>query len=129
MVDRVELDGFGAVLAKLASLPAAAQREVDEVIRGLVVDNAAKIRAGAPAAGRQAARAAQSVHAEGSAIVGGGPYFLGSVFGGQGRPTTQQFKLWRPESYWFMSTLADNFEETMRRFESVVDVIAREWDR
>lgn len=125
----VELDGFDVVLAKLASLPAVARREVEEVLGQVVADNAADVRRAAAGAGRQAKRAADSVHAEGTAIVGGGPFFLGSVFGGQGRPTTQQFRPYRPEGYWFWPTLQANFEETMRRFESVVDAIAREWDR
>lgn len=125
----VQLEGLDRVLAKLASLPAAAQREVDEVARQVAGVNALEIRNAAAQGSRQVRRASESVHAEGAAIVGGGPFFMGSMFGGQARPTTQQFLPFRAKGYWFWPTLKANFSETMDAFESVVDAIAREWAR
>lgn len=122
------VEGIEAILARLSSLPASAQREVDEVAREVAGVEVAQIRRAARSAGRQATRAAESVHAEGSAVVGGGPFFMGSVFGGQGRPTTRQFKPYRPEAYWFFPTLIENQDDVVERFAGVVDVIAREWD-
>lgn len=129
MAGIVEITGLDAVLARLDALPAAAQREVDEVVRLVAGVNALEIRNAAAGASRQAARASDSVTASGDAIVGGGPFFFGSMFGGQGRPTTQQFEPFRSAGYWFWPTLKGNFPQTLEAFESVVDAIAREWGR
>jgi hypothetical protein len=117
------------VLSRLDGLPVKAQREVDEVAKQVAGVNASEIR-NAGRVSRQAARASASVSASGDAITGGGPpYFFGSMFGGQGRPTTQQFKPFKSSGYWFWPTLKSSFPQTLEAFEAVVDAIAREWGR
>ena len=125
---RIRVEGAQGVLARLGRLPATAQREVEEVLAGVAGVNATKIRAAAGRAGRQAAKASASVSASGNTISGGGPFFMGSMFGGQGRPTTQQFKPYRGgDGYWFFTTLSEAYPETVDRFSAVIDAIAREW--
>lgn len=129
MADSAVVLNLGEVLARLDALPAKAQREVDEVARQVAGVNAVEIR-NAAGISRQASRAASTVSASGDAITGGGlPYFFGSMFGGQGRPTTQQFKPFRSKGYWFWPTLKGTFPETLAAFEAAVDAIAREWGR
>jgi hypothetical protein len=129
MAAGVKIANVDAVLARLDSLPAVAQREVDEVLTQVAQTNAALIRAEAGRAGRQAAAAARSVAASGKSISGGGPYFMGSVFGGQGRPTTQQFKPYvGGDGYWFFTSLSEGYPAAVAVFSQVVDAIAREWN-
>ena len=129
MVDVIYLEGDEAARAKLAALPARAQVGADRVAREVAAVEAGRIRAGAGVAGRQASRAAASVHAQGAAIAGGGPFFMGSVFGGQGRPSTMQFRAYKARSYWFFTTLRDDVSDTFERFAGVVEDLARDWGR
>lgn len=129
MAAGVTIKNVDAVLARLDRLPATARREVDEVLTDVAKTNAALIRREAGRAGRQAARASRSVAASGHSISGGGPFFLGSVFGGRGRPTTQQFKPYvGGDGYWFFTSLAGGYPAAVEKFSEVVDAIARDWE-
>ena len=118
---RIDVDGVDAILARLDRLPSRAEAELWQALEDVAGVNALRIRVDAARAGRQAQRAAGSVHAEGTAIVGGGPFFMGSVFGGQGRPTTRQFRPYRAEGYWFWPTLRAQLGEAMDRVEAALD--------
>lgn len=121
----------------LDRLPADIQNRIIPRLAEAAADNATEIRAAASRVSRLAALAGRSVTSgrTGSTpyILGGGPgrlpsgrgtfgdIFFGAEFGGQGRPTTQQFPPYRAEGYWFFPTLNANNEQLGAELADVLD--------
>lgn len=112
--------------AKLPRELAAANRAAAEMV-------AAKARRKASGQGSVAAKSGPSIKAAGeqrrSKITLGGPKFpfaLGAEFGGQGRPTTQQFKPFNGgEGYFLYPTIRDTRDEFIDVYGTLIDHLMR----
>lgn len=56
--------------------------------------------------------------------------FYGAEFGGQRRPTTQQFKPFRGQQGYFMyPTIRDDDDRMVDAFDTALEAVEREWGR
>ncbi len=138
------IDGLPGMLKRLSRLPKTAQAEIRQAAQAIADDEASRIRAAGEASSKQSSVVAQfiksrrdrvpAISAGGSRKTGlpsgatAGQVFFGAEFGGQGRPTTQQF---RPNTgttgYFFYPTLRADSERMIQRWLGVVNAIEREW--
>lgn len=98
-VDTGDLDGLVDDLGRLADdLDRELQRTSVDVSRQLAADARSKARSLGGVAGHSAPGVTDAETSDGGEVVLDGsryPTILGAEFGGQGRPTTQQFDPWR----------------------------------
>ncbi|MFT4295642.1 MAG: hypothetical protein QM582_09550 [Micropruina sp.] len=140
----VEVEGLRELLRVASRLPKTAQNELRQSAMLIATDEAASIRAAAAGSSPQSAAVVGSIRARRdrvpavaaggagrSGVSGGattGQLFFGAEFGGQGRPTTKQFRPHRGTSgYWFFPTLRRDQERMMKRWETALRAVEREW--
>jgi hypothetical protein len=123
----------------LNRLPAKVGEAIGPKLGEIAEDEARRIRAAAERTSRLAALAGRSVTAKRTGatatITGGGgdplpsgrgvyaDIFYGAEFGGQGRPTTQQFPPHRRSGYWFFPTISDDQDRITEELLDVLDEV------
>lgn len=146
MADAIEVDrqAWREIVRRLNRLPQTAKQEIREAARAIAEDEAARIRSAGGRDDEQSDAVASFVRARSDrlpAIVAGGrkkagvsggatvsQLFYGAEFGGQRRPTTQQFRPWRGrQGYWFWPTLRADQARMMERWLGALTAIEREW--
>jgi hypothetical protein len=140
------IEDLPGILKRLNALPKTAQAEIRTAAQAIADEEAERIRAAASGSGGQAAAIAPFIKARrdrvpaiaagGSAkakVAGGatrGEIFFGAEFGGQARPTTQQFRPHKGrEGYFFYPTLRADSERMVERWLGVVRAVEREWGK
>lgn len=137
--DIVEIDGLNALWTALISIPPATESAAQHGIDTWTSDEEARIKSAAAGVDAQARLAARSVRgAKGRISAGGGmrlgngtagDIFFGAEFGGGARPTTRQFRPYRPSGYWFFPTIESDQDTTlMEAAEDGLDAAADRWD-
>lgn len=129
----VRVEGLKDFQRELRKLDAALPRELRKANIEAAEVVAKPARARAESQGSTAAKVAPSIKAAGeqrrSKITLGGPRFpmaLGAEFGGQGRPTTQQFRPHRgTEGYFLYPTVRDTREPFIDAYEDALDRLMR----
>jgi hypothetical protein len=134
--DGVRVEGLDELRRALKSISASAPKELNAAskeVAGFVADDARSTAAGL---GGVAAKVAPSIRgsgtARGGAIALGGssyPMALGAEFGGQGRPTTQQFKPHKGRTGYFVyPAIRSNSERIEERYTDLLDDLMRKYD-
>lgn len=110
----VDLDDLDDLRHDLRTAAAGLQREIDEADHDVAELVAGEATSRAQALGGTAGHVAPSVGTEGPAVVLGGtayPMAAGAEFGGQGRPTTQQFQPYRSEGYFLYPAIRSSDQQ------------------
>lgn len=132
----VRIDGLPELQRALRAVGGGLDKQLREVGKDVAKMVTSEARSRASGLGSVAAKSAPSLRAStagggGGVILGGGahPYALGAEFGGQRRPTTQQFKPWRGSGegagYFLYPSIRDNAERIEKEWADGVDDLLR----
>jgi hypothetical protein len=132
-IQPVRVEGLAEFQRALKAMDDKLPRELSKANKAAAEMVATKARAKASAQGGVAAKAAPNIKAAAeqrrSKITIGGPkapYGLGAEFGGQGRPSTMQFKPHRGrEGYALYPTIRDTETEFMELYGKALDELTR----
>lgn len=123
-----DLDDFRLDLRRAeGDLPREIEKASGEVAE-LVAGDA---RSRAEGLGSTAGHVAPSISADGDAVSLGGsayPMAAGAEFGGQGRPTTQQFDPYTSEGYFLYPSIRENEDQADELYANAIDDLTRRHD-
>ena len=134
--DGVNVEGLAELRRALKAVSAAAPKELSAAGKEVAQFVAADAQGAASALGGVAAKVAPSIRAAaaaggGAIALGGAAYLMaaGAEFGGQGRPTTQQFKphLGRT-GYFVYPTIRRDADRIESEFGEKIDDLMRKYD-
>lgn len=141
MTGEIEIKGIPALNSTIAALPAVTERAAQRAIDDWTEQEASTVQSAASRVDRQARLAAHGVKASGGRLVAGGSgrlpngngtygdVFFGAEFGGGARPTTRQFRPYKPRGYWFFPTVEADQETTLLDAAAEgLDAAADRWD-
>jgi len=102
--DAIRVEGLTELNRALRTMGPEFQKELKQANMDVAQFVADDVQAAAFSIGGVAAKTAPSIAAKAGTAwagvsLGSAPYAAGAAFGGQGRPTTMQFKPWRREGY------------------------------
>lgn len=128
----VRVEGLRELDRALKELGPDTRAALKETSKDVAEREASRVRSAASGMGGVSAKAAPSISARASfqsaGLAFGGsayPFAAGAAFGGQGRPTTQQFPPWRQGGYWpFPQIGADSGDITDAYVDAVNRIIA-----
>jgi hypothetical protein len=127
-VNADDVDDLGRDLRALkAALPRQLEKASGEVAE--MVALGAQDRA--EGLGSTAAHVAPSIQADGETVAVGGsayPMAAGAEFGGQGRPTTQQFDPYTSEGYFLYPSIRENEDQADELYADSIDDLTRRHD-
>ena len=146
MADAIVVEGWREIVRRMNRLPKVAQAELREQARAIAAGEAARIQRAGASDDLQSQAVATFIRARSDRVpsivatssrkagVSGGAtvrqLFYGAEFGGDRRPTTQQFRPWRGrEGHWFWPTLRADQDRMVERWETALRAIEREWTR
>jgi len=136
-----------AARAKLRQLPKVLNGEIRDAAVAIVAKEVPRIQSAGRSSSRQAAAAVAAVRPKRDripAIAAGGAkkmptstgavraehLFFGAEFGGQRRPTTQQFRPHKgTQGYWFWPTLRQDAPDMLNEWGGALDGLVDDWER
>ena len=128
----IRIEGLNETVAALKALGIKAEVGVRLANKAAATEVATGARGAAYSLGGVAAHVAPGIKASagvksGSVSLGNDPAAAGAEFGGQGRPTTQQFKPWLgQQGYFLFPTIRRDSERINETYREALDRVIRE---